>query len=94
MRSRSSNGHRPLRTVVDTNRCVRPILHDAPSGQIEDTEKMFFDISFSNGEERDVYALTLRELAGDSIELRNAPEYMAGYTPEAEEEEGEGEEDY
>lgn len=54
---------------------------------------MFFDVTFRNGEERDVYALTLRELAGDSLELRNAPEYMAGYTPPSDDdgdEEGDG----
>lgn len=47
---------------------------------------MFFDVTFRDGEERDVYALTLRELAGDSLELRNAPEYMAGFAPSDEDE--------
>ena len=40
--------------------------------RLEDAEKLFFDISFKSPDERDIYAIIIRDLAGDSIELRRA----------------------
>lgn len=52
---------------------------------------MFFDCIFSTPEVRDLHALVLRELAGDSIEMRNDPQYMA-QMPDSEVEGGEEDE--
>lgn len=88
---RLSNARVCARSQICRADCLLTASPLPAAAQIEDAEKMFFDVTFRNGEERDIYALTLRELAGDSLELRNAPEYMAGYTPS--DEEGEEEED-
>ena len=50
---------------------------------------MFFDITFHTPEERDLYALVIREVSGDNIELRNTDKYMAGYHEYVEEEDEE-----
>jgi hypothetical protein len=55
------------------------------------TDGMVFDMTFRTPEDRDIVALTVRELAGASIELLNDPAFM----PElhAEDEEGDEEEE-
>ena len=47
--------------------------------RVQDPHGMFFEAVFRTAEERDTIALVLRDLAGDSFELRNTPPYQAGY---------------
>jgi hypothetical protein len=43
--------------------------------KLEGADGMFFDLAFASPEERDIVALAIRELAGDSIEAQNDPQY-------------------
>jgi hypothetical protein len=61
---------------VDIPGCNVELSREKPTAMtLWGSDGMSFDFSFEAGEQRDIVALAIRELAGGSLELLNDPAY-------------------